>query len=438
MGMAVELDKVRIGFIGVGARGSGHVNQLCHIEGAEIQAICDIDADAAERSANSVLAQGLPKPDTYTNSELAYRDMLDRQDIDIDIISTPWRWHTPMAVDTMLSGKHAFVEVPAATTLEECWQLVDTAERTQKNCMMMENVNYGRDELMVLNMVRRGLFGELLHGEAAYIHDLRSQMHHIDKGTGSWRTHWHTKVNGNMYPTHGLGPIAQYMNINRGDRFDYVSSFGSPALGRALYAKREFPAEHERNQLDYICADINTSVIKTVKGRTIMVQHDTTTPRPYTRHNLIQGTNGVYAGFPDRIAVNLPQNIQSQYDAEYQKALTQWETAGKAGDKPQPHNTHHWDSHMEKWRREYEHSFWLKVGEKAQRVGGHGGMDFVMLWRMIYCLRNNQPLDQDVYDAAAWSAIFPLSIASSKDRSNSKSVPDFTRGEWKSARIQNY
>ena len=250
-----------------------------------------------DSSIDYVVQQGLAKPTRYAKSELVYKDMLARQDIDIVIISTPWRWHTPMALDTMESGKHAFIEVPAATSVEECWQLVDTAERMQKHCMMMENVNYGRDELMVLNMVRQGLFGELLHGEAAYIHDLRWQMKEVDHSTGSWRTDWHTKRNGNLYPTHGLGPIAQYMNINRGDRFDYLTSMSSPALGRAAYAKREFPADHQRNQMKYITGDINTSIIKTVKGRTIMVQHDTTSPRPYTRHNLIQGTNGTFAGF---------------------------------------------------------------------------------------------------------------------------------------------
>lgn len=435
MGLKVKLDTVRVGFIGVGQRGSGHVKHFCHLDGVEIKAICDTHEPMLDKSIDYVVKKGLPKPGRYTGSDYAYREMLNRDDIDIVIISTPWRWHTPMAVDTMESGKHAFVEVPAATTVEECWQLVNTSERTQKNCMMMENVNYGRDELMVLNMVRLGLFGDLLHGEAAYIHDLRWQMKEIEQSTGSWRTHWHTKVNGNLYPTHGLGPVSQYMNINRGDRFDYVTSMSSPALGRAAYAKREFAPDHERNKLKYIAGDMNTSMIKTVKGRSIMVQHDTTSPRPYSRHNMIQGTNGTFAGFPNRIALEeAPNAIKTLYDKEYAKTLADWKANGSKGRKPYPPSFHSWDQDMEKWYKHYDHPLWTKMGEEAVRNGGHGGMDFIMLWRMVYCLRNNEPLDQDVYDAAAWSVIFPLSMDSVADRSNAKTVPDFTRGAWKTGK----
>ena len=284
-------------------------------------------------------------------------------------------------------------------------------------------------------MVRRGLFGELLHGEAAYIHELRWQMKELEHGTGSWRTHWHTKMDGNLYPTHGLGPVSQYMNINRGDRFDYVTSTSSPAMGRQAYAKREFPTDHQRNSLKYIAGDMNTSLIKTVMGRSIMVQHDTTTPRPYSRHNLIQGTNGVFAGFPNRIAVeNVPESIKLEYLNQYHKALATWEKAGKHGHKPSQPSFHQWDKDLEPWRTEYEHPLWHRMGQEAEKNGGHGGMDFLMLWRMVYCLRNGEELDQNVYDAAAWSAIMPQSVASVADRSNSKDIPDFTRGHWKTAK----
>ncbi|MDP4490213.1 Gfo/Idh/MocA family oxidoreductase [Pseudoalteromonas piscicida] len=405
--VAPKMDVVRVGFIGVGQRGYGHVKRMSHIDGARIVAICDTHDEVLEKSADYLVRErGLPKPALYRGGDLAYQEMLNRDDIDIVIISTPWKWHAPMAIDTMNSGKHAFVEVPLALTVEEMWQIVDTAERTQKNCMMMENVNYGRDELMVLNMVRQGVFGELLHGEAAYIHELRWQMKEIEHKTGSWRTHWHTKRDGNLYPTHGLGPVSQYMNINRGDRFDYLTSMSSPALGRAAYAKREFPADHERNQLQYIAGDMNTTMIKTIKGRSIMVQHDTTTPRPYSRHNLIQGTNGVFAGFPNRIALE------------------------QGGTK----SFHEWDYEMDSWYKQYDHPLWTKMGEEAQRNGGHGGMDFLMFWRMIYCLRNGEALDQDVYDGAAWSVISPLSAQSVANRSESLSIPDFTRGAWKTAK----
>ncbi|AOT07124.1 Gfo/Idh/MocA family protein [Pseudoalteromonas luteoviolacea] len=403
--IAPKMEIVRVAFIGVGQRGYGHVKRMSHIDGAEIVAICDTHEEVLERSATFLTEKGLKKPALYSTGELAYKDMLTREDIDIVIISTPWKWHAQMAIDTMESGKHAFVEVPLALTVEEMWQIVDTAERTQKNCMMMENVNYGRDELMVLNMVRQGIFGDLLHGEAAYIHELRWQMKELEHKTGSWRTEWHTRRDGNLYPTHGLGPVSQYMNINRGDRFDYLTSMSSPALGRAAYAQREFPKEHQRNQWDYICGDMNTTMIKTVKGRSIIVQHDTTTPRPYSRHNLIQGTNGVFAGFPNRVAL---------------------EQGGRG-------SFHDWDEDMDYWYGKYDHPLWVKMGKEAERNGGHGGMDFLMFWRMIYCLRNGEPLDQDVYDGAAWSVISPLSAQSVANRSESVSIPDFTRGHWKTA-----
>lgn len=426
------MDVVRVGFIGVGQRGIGHVKHCCHIEGVEIKAICDLHQDVIDKSCQYVFEQLGKQPDQYTGSEFAYKDMLNRQDIDIIIIATPWRWHAPMAIDTMNSGKHAFVEVPLATSVEECWQLVETAERTQKNCMMMENVCYGRDELMVLNMVRQGLFGDLLHGEAAYIHELRWQMKEVNRKTGSWRTEWHSRVNGNLYPTHGLGPICQYMNINRGDQLDYLTSMSSPALGRSMYAAREFPDDHERNQMRYIAGDMNTTLIKTKLGRSIMVQHDTTTPRPYTRHNCIQGTNGVFAGFPNRIALEtLPKEIQVVYQREYQQQLAAWQNSDQSSQIPKPKSFHQWDEDMTPWRSIFDHPLWQKMGIEAQRNGGHGGMDFLMLWRIVYCLRNAVPLDQDVYDAATWSVITPLSALSVANKSQSVDIPDFTRGAWK-------
>lgn len=413
MGLTVpRMETVRVGFIGVGQRGYGHVKHFCHLDGVDIVAICDTHQEVLTRSIDFVTEQGLKTPAAYTGNEYAYRDMLVREDIDIVIISTPWMWHAPMAIDTMENDKHAFVEVPLAMTVEESWQIVDTAERTQKNCMMMENVNYGRDELMVLNMVRQNVFGELLHGEAAYIHELRWQMKEMEHKTGSWRTQWHAKRNGNLYPTHGLGPVSQYMNINRGDRFDYLTSMSSPALGRAQYAKQEFPVDHPRNQLDYVNGDMSTTLIKTVKGRTIMVQHDTTTPRPYSRHNLIQGTNGIFAGFPNRIALE--------------------DGALNVDDKGQPLSYHKWDMDMTKWYDKYDHPLWQRMGKEAENNGGHGGMDFLMLWRMVYCLRNGEALDQDVYDGTSWSIVNTLSEQSLNDRSNSVTFPDFTRRAWKS------
>jgi hypothetical protein len=402
--VAPKLDRVRVGFIGVGARGSGHVGHMLNIEGVDVVAICDNYAPSAERAAKRVAEKTGKASATYTNGDRDYKRMLDRDDIDIVFISTPWDWHVPMAVDAMKAGKHAFLEVPAATTVEGCWELVDTAEVTQKHCMMMENVNYGREELMVLNMCRLGVFGELLHGEAAYIHDLRGQMHEVERGTGSWRTLEYAERNGNLYPTHGLGPVAQYMDINRGDRLDYMSSVSSPSRVREIYAKKNFPPDHKWNKLKFQCGDINTSIVKTVNGKTLMIQWDEQLPRPYTRHNLVQGTKGIWAGFPDRTVIEGKT-----------KSTHEWTEGGE----------------LDALFSEYEHPLWKRVGEEAKRQGGHGGMDFVMMWRIIYCLRNGLPLDQDVYDAATWSVITPLSEWSVKNRGQSMDVPDFTRGKWK-------
>ncbi|MEX2242923.1 MAG: Gfo/Idh/MocA family oxidoreductase [Fimbriimonadaceae bacterium] len=398
------MESVRVGFIGVGARGSGHLSQMLQLQGVEVKAIADLYTDWAERSAKRCTDSGREKPTIYGPGKDSYKAMLQRDDIDIVIIATPWEEHVRMCVDAMNNGKHAFAEVPAAYTVEDCWKLVDTSEKTQRHCMMMENVNYGREELMCLNMVRLGVFGELLHGEAAYIHDLRGQMNEVERGTGSWRTVHYQKRNGNLYPTHGLGPVAHYMDINRGDRFDYMSSVGSNSRVRAIYAKEHFPADHKWNKAPFVCGDINTSIIRTVRGKTVMVQWDEQLPRPYTRHNLIQGTKGVWAGFPNRCV------IQGE-----SRSTDSWDQAGE----------------LQKFFDKYDHPLYKRVANDPANQGGHGGMDFVMLWRIVYCLRNGLPLDQDVYDAAAWSVVTPLSEWSVANRGQSVDVPDFTRGAWR-------
>jgi predicted dehydrogenase len=399
------LKAVRAAFIGVGARGSGHLGQMMTLEGVEVTAICDNHAPSLNNAVDRVVKAGRPKPAAFGNGDEDYKRMLERDDIDIVIIATPWELHTPMCVAAMKAGKHAFTEVPAAVTLEECWELVDTAEKTRKHCMMMENCCYGREELMLLNMCRSGVLGELLHGEAAYIHDLRGQMNEVEHGTGSWRTWHYARRNGNLYPTHGLGPVAQYMSINRGDRFDYMSAVASPALGRAMFAQKHYPPDHKWNKVaKWNCGDINTTIIKTALGRSIMVQWDETTPRPYSRIDMISGTRGTFAGYPSRLVI-------------------EGETPG----------THEWveGDKLNAYFEKYDHPLWKARGETAKTAGGHGGMDWLMLWRIVTCLRAGEALDQDVYDAASWSAIGPLSEQSIAKRSTSVDVPDFTRGRWK-------
>lgn len=404
---APKLDKVRVALIGVGARGSGHTTQLSTIEGTEVVGISDLYQDLAQRAEKSAVSKG-HAPKLYFGSENAWRTMLTETKPDAVFIATPWQLHAPMGVAAMRAGAHAFIEIPIAISLQEMWDLVDTSEQTGRHCMLMENVCYGREELLYLNMVRKGLLGELLHAEAAYIHDLREQMKEVERGTGSWRTYHYAQRIGNLYPCHGLGPVAQYMSLARtDDHFGRLSSFSSPGRGRTLYGKANFPANHKWNALDFSKGgDMNTSIVKTVQGRTIMIQWDETSPRPYTRHNLIQGTRGTLAGFPNRLSIEgVNRAHQWAQGEEFQKITA-----------------------------EYEHPLWKRAGELAAKMGGHGGMDFLMLYRIVECLRTGQPLDQNVYEGCSWSAVAPLSEKSVREGGAPQDFPDFTRGGWKTTK----
>lgn len=413
--VAPKLETVRCAFIGVGARGSGHAHQIAQIEGTEVVAICDLYEDWAQRSADKCVENGAGRHKNiklYTKDENEWKKMLKEEKPDAVFICTPWALHAPMAIEAMKQGAHAFVEVPLALTTKEMWDIVDTSEKTQKHCMMMENVNYGREELLYLNMCRQGAIGELLHGEAAYIHELRGQMNQVDRGTGSWRTYHYAKRDGNLYPTHGLGPVAQYMNLARGeDNFKLINSFSSPGKGRNLYAKENFEPDHKWNKLDFKGGDMNTSIIKTTLGRTIMVQWDETSPRPYSRHNLIQGTKGTLTGFPTRVA--LEGGVEGGSDSHHQWAQGEG-----------------LDAIYEK----YEHPLYKRLGALAKKMGGHGGMDFIMRYRIIECLRKGEPIDQNVYEGCFWSAVGPLSEASVKQNGAPQEFPDFTRGKWQSTK----
>ena len=398
---ASALEKVRCAFIGVGARGSGHVEQLAMIQGVEIVAICDLYPDLAQASREVAMRHGHQNIEVYSGDPQAYRTMLAQQRPDAVFIATPWQLHAQHAIASMQAGAHAFVEVPLAPTLAELWQVVDVAEATGKHCMMMENVCYGREELLFLNIVRHGVLGELLHGEAAYIHELRKQMHEEERGTGSWRTYHYAARNGNLYPTHGLGPVAQYMSLGRGpDTFSHLVSMSSPVRGRKAYAAKNFPPNHKWNQLAYEGGDLNTSVLQTKLGKTIMVQWDETSPRPYSRHNLIQGTKGALAGFPSRWAI---------------------EGMGEH---------HRWNEDLSALYETYEHPLYRRVGALAEKMGGHGGMDFIMLYRIIECLRGGAPLDQNLYEGALWSAVAPLTEASVAEGATPQAFPDFTRSDF--------
>ena len=389
---------VRVGFVGVGHQGSSHVRNYLNIEGVEIKAICDLVPEKVERMQNWVTERGFPKPTGYSRGEYDFKRMCEEEDLDLVFTATPWRWHVPVCVAAMQNGKHAATEVPAAVTIDECWQLVENAEKYNKHCVMMENCNYGRSEMMIYNMVRQGLFGEVLHGSCGYLHDLRN-LKVGNSYEGQWRIYHSIKRDGNLYPTHGLGPIANCMDINRGDQFSYLVSMSSNARGLSLFAAEHLGPDHKFAKQKYALGDINVSLIKTVKGLTITLYHDTNLPRPYSRINLLQGTQGLVQGYPDQIHIE-----------------------GRS----QPH---HWEP-LENYREEFDHPLWKNVGDKA-RGAGHGGMDYLEDYRLVQALRTGTPTDMDVYDAAALSCVSELSEKSVANKSNSVDFPDFTRGMWK-------
>ena len=394
-------ENVRIGIIGVGGRGTGMLSNFLAIEHVQVNAICDLVKENTLHAQQLVEKAGGKRPELYNNGEHDFENLCKRDDLDFIYIATPWDWHAPMALAAMNAGKHCGVEVPAVNTLEECQALVDTSEKTRRHCMIMENCCYGYNELLVLNMIRAGLLGDLLHGEAAYIHDLRSEIFG-DKGEGLWRRAPHISRNGNLYPTHGLGPVANYMGINRGDRFDYMVSMSSPQKGFDAYRAANVPKENSKWNEKYICGDMNTSLIKTVNGLTIMLQHDVSNPRPYDRVNLISGVKGVFRDYPERIYLD-----------------------GQAGEEA--------FTGIESYKEKYAHRLWKEQGAAAEGRG-HGGMDFILLYRLVQCMREGLAPDIDVYDAASWSAPAALSQKSVAQGSNAVKFPDFTRGRWQERR----
>jgi predicted dehydrogenase len=403
MGLRTDpMSKVRIGVVGLGMRGLDGVQRLLKVDGVEITAVCDVLLDRVDAAKKIATEAGRKEPVGYSKGEDDWMNLCKRDDVDLVYSCTPWYLHTPNAIFAMKQGKHVAVEVPAATTLEDCWDLVNTAEQTQRHCMMLENCCYDFFELATLNMARQGLLGEIMHTECAYIHDLRWLK--FDKENGyydMWRLQYAKNHTGNLYPTHGLGPVAQILGVNQGDKMDFLTSMSTNQLGMSLYAKEKFGAESPEARQHYALGDMNTTLVKTANGKTIMIQHDTTSPRPYSRIHLVSGTKGVAVKWPQQQIALEPNAHQWLKKEEYDAVM-----------------------------KKYEHPLSAKIGEKAKQVGGHGGMDFIMDYRLIYCLRKGLPLDQSVYDAAAWSSIVPLSEISVRDRSRPVEVPDFTRGEW--------
>jgi predicted dehydrogenase len=398
---APKTDTVRVGIIGLGQRGPGAVERIANIDGVEIRALCDQMMDRVDKAQKILASHGLPPAKSYGGTPEVWKELCQSNDLDLVYICTPWQLHTPMAVFAMENGKHAASEVPAAVTLEQAWQLVETSEKTRKHCMMLENCCYDFFELLTLNMARQGFFGELVHAEGAYIHDLRDLLFSKAGYVDMWRLRHNQTRRGNVYPTHGLGPVCQAMNINRGDRMEYLTAMSSNDF--QLYPMVNDLARNDSFYKEFTTptyrGNMTTTTVRTAKGKTIMIQHDTTSPRPYSRIHLISGTKGVASKYPE------PARIASG---------------------------HEWfdDAKMKEIEEQYTPEIVKRVGEMAKKIGGHGGMDFMMDWRLIDCLRNGLPLDQDVYDAALWSCIAPLSEWSVANRSGSITVPDFTCGSY--------
>lgn len=402
---------VRVGFIGLGMRGPGAVERFTYIDGVEVKALCDLMPERVAKSQEILGRRGFPAAAEYSGEE-GWKELCERDDIDLVYICTPWQVHVPMAVYAMQHGKHVALEVPAATSLSECWELVDTAEKTQRHCMMLENCVYDFFELTTLNMAQHGLFGEVLHAEGAYIHNLEPFW---DAYQGNWRLDFNQAHRGDVYATHGLGPACQALDIHRGDKMNYLVSVDTKSVNGLKIAKEKMGAETFAN------ADHTMTFIKTEKGKTILLEHNVYTPRPYSRMYQLTGTEGFANKYPFEGYAFRPEQLAGEEVPDH-------ENLSEHSFIP--------DAAKEALMNRYKHPIVASIEEKAKEVGGHGGMDFIMDYRLIYCLQNGLPLDQDVYDAAEWSCIGALTSASIANNSAPVAVPDFTRGDW--AKVEGY
>ena len=400
---------VRVGFIGLGMRGPSAVERFTHLDGVEIKAICDLHPERVEKSQAILKKAGLPEATTYTGSEEAWKELCDRPDIDLVYIATDWARHAPMMIYAMQKGKHVACEVPAVTSLQEAWDVVNTAERTQRHCMMLENCVYDFFELTTLNMAQQGLFGEVLSAKGAYIHNLEPFWKYYE---GNWRLKFNQEHRGDVYATHGLGPACWVLNIHRGDRMEYLTSMDVPATSLPRFMKQKMGVENPvvKN------GEMTQTLIKTALGKTIYIEHNVTSYRPYDRMYQVIGSDGFANKYPVEGYALRPteQNLKAVPNHEDLKSHDFVSEATKT-----------------ELMNKYQHPIQKEIAEKAKKVGGHGGMDFIMDYRLIYCLRNGLPLDMDVYDLAEWSTMGELTRLSLEHQSAPVAMPDFTRGAWK-------
>ena len=401
---ADPIDTVRTGFIGLGMRGPDAVRRFTYIDGAKVVALCDLEADRVAKSQEILAGRGKPAAAEYSGED-GWKQLCERDDIDLVYICTNWQTHVEMAVYAMECGKHVAVEVPAAMSVAECWRLVDTSERTRKHCMMLENCVYDFFELTCLNMAQQGLFGEVLHAEGAYIHNLEPFW---DYYHDNWRLDFNQKHSGDVYATHGFGPDCQALNIHRGDKLEYLVSMDTKSVVGLEVAKEKMGVDTFAN------GDQTSTLVKTRNGKTVLIQHNVYTPRPYDRMYQLVGTKGFADKYPNSAFAFEPDQI-ADAAAEYDNLSSHSYVPREVR-----------DSLMAK----YKHPIAKEIEEKAREVGGHGGMDFIMDYRLVWCLRNGKPLDMDVYDAAEWSCLGELTAASIANGSKPVKIPDFTRGRW--------
>ncbi|MDD4190372.1 MAG: Gfo/Idh/MocA family oxidoreductase [Mangrovibacterium sp.] len=406
---------VRVGFVGIGSRGTSLLKQLLKIGGVEIPAICDINEQKILHIQNYLEQTGRKKPDVYYKSETDFKRLCERNDLDLVITATPWEWHTPVCVAAMEADKPVASEVPIAVTEEECWQLVETSERTGRFCTMLENVSYWKNVMTISKMIHQGVFGEMLHAQVGYQHDIRPgrfNSHGLkvyqETGENHWRIKHHEKYHGNLYPTHALGPVSQWMNINRGDNFSYLVSMETPSRGLNIYAGREYGENHPSAKMRYTHGDVNTTMIKTRKGLTITLYHDVATYRPYDLFLRAQGTEGIYETDKGIYIEGL-----SPFHKEEKNNKVQWDDFEKV-----------------MYSERFKPKLWKEQEENA--VGaGHNGGDYMELFRLIEAVRNETEPDIDVYDAASWCVVTELSGRSVSTGSQPVAIPDFTKGAWK-------
>ena len=409
---APRLKRVRVGVVGVGSRGTYALKRLAFMPGVDITAFCDI-SEAAMKRCRDYLAEKKFRPAREFFGPEAYKDLCQWDGLDVVYACVPWKLHAPVALAAMRADKHAFVEVPATMDVESCWELVDTSEKTRRHCMMLENCCYGDNEMLALNMCRLGVLGETVYGEAGYLHSGRTRGFKLSE----FRAEWYQEHRGNYYPTHGLGPVAQYMNINRGDRFDYLNSMETKSIGDLIReGDPRWNGENLETYKKYLIGGYNSSLIRTVNGKMILLNLSCPVPHPYSRINTIQGTHGIFMDYPLRIDVeDTPgSGPHERGDQDFNERFDRKRTA--------------------QYREKYRHPLWKQMGDLAKKSGGHGGMDFLMDLRWVYCLQNGLPLDMDVYDLATYSSIVELTERSVNARSAVMDFPDYTRGGWKTAK----